>query len=69
MTEKATDLVQAGIAWDPAFGAVIPPLYMSSTYVWPEANVESMIMAEQITPIGIYWLRFWPSWTEARARS
>lgn len=41
MTEKATDLVQAGIAWDPAFGAVIPPLYMTSTYVWPEANVES----------------------------
>lgn len=41
MTEKTTQLVQAGIAWDPAFGAVIPPLYMSTTYVWPEANIES----------------------------
>lgn len=41
MTEKITQLIQAGIAWDPAYGAVIPPLYMSSTYVWPEANVES----------------------------
>lgn len=41
MTSPTTKLVQAGIAWDPAFGAVIPPLYMSSTYVWPEADVAS----------------------------
>jgi cystathionine gamma-synthase len=41
MTSPTTKLVQAGIAWDPAFGAVVPPLYMSSTYVWPEANVAS----------------------------
>lgn len=41
MTSPTTKLVQSGIAWDPAYGAVVPPLYMSSTYVWPEANVES----------------------------
>lgn len=41
MTSPATKLVQAGIGWDPAYGAVIPPLYMSSTYVWPEPNVAS----------------------------
>lgn len=41
MTDPATKLVQSGIGWDPAYGAVVPPLYMSSTYVWPEPNVES----------------------------
>ncbi|MGB3457019.1 MAG: PLP-dependent transferase [Litorimonas sp.] len=41
MTSPSTKLVQAGIGWDPAFGAVVPPLYMSSTYVWPEADVAS----------------------------
>ncbi|GLQ21146.1 trans-sulfuration enzyme family protein [Algimonas porphyrae] len=41
MTSPTTKLVQSGIGWDPAFGAVVPPLYMSSTYVWPEADVES----------------------------
>ncbi|MEM7728660.1 MAG: PLP-dependent transferase [Pseudomonadota bacterium] len=41
MTSPTTKLVQAGIAWDPAFGAVVPPLYLSSTYVWPEADVAS----------------------------
>lgn len=41
MTSPTTKLVQSGIGWDPAFGAVVPPLYMSSTYVWPEANVAS----------------------------
>lgn len=41
MTSPRTHLAQAGIGWDPAFGAVIPPLYMSSTYVWPEPDVAS----------------------------
>jgi cystathionine gamma-synthase len=41
MTSPSTKLVQSGIGWDPAYGAVVPPLYMSSTYVWPEPNVES----------------------------
>ncbi|MGJ8558856.1 MAG: trans-sulfuration enzyme family protein [Litorimonas sp.] len=41
MTSPATKIVQAGIGWDPAYGAIVPPLYMSSTYVWPEPNVES----------------------------
>ncbi|MGB6228812.1 MAG: PLP-dependent transferase [Litorimonas sp.] len=41
MTSSTTQLVQAGIAWDPAFGAVVPPLWMSTTYVWPEADVAS----------------------------
>ena len=41
MTTPTTKLVQAGIGWDPAFGAVIPPLTLSTTYVWPEPNVES----------------------------
>ena len=39
MSARETRLVQAGIGWDPAFGAVVPPLWMSSTYVWPEADV------------------------------
>lgn len=41
MTDPATKIVQSGIGWDPAYGAVVPPLYMSSTYVWPEPNVAS----------------------------
>lgn len=41
MTSPATKIVQSGIGWDPAYGAVVPPLYMSSTYVWPEPNVAS----------------------------
>ncbi|MEM9599852.1 MAG: aminotransferase class I/II-fold pyridoxal phosphate-dependent enzyme [Pseudomonadota bacterium] len=41
MTSQTTKLVQSGIGWDPAFGAVVPPLYMSATYVWPEADVTS----------------------------
>jgi cystathionine gamma-synthase len=41
VTSPTTKLVQSGIAWDPAYGAVVPPLYTSSTYVWPEPNVES----------------------------
>ncbi|WP_298915934.1 PLP-dependent transferase [uncultured Algimonas sp.] len=41
MTSPTTKLVQSGIAWDPAYGAVVPPLYLSSTYVWPEADVAS----------------------------
>jgi len=41
MTSLTTKIVQSGIGWDPAFGAVVPPLYMSSTYVWPEPNVDS----------------------------
>lgn len=39
--QRQTQLAQAGIGWDPAYGAVIPPLYMSSTYVWPAPDVES----------------------------
>ena len=38
MTDKkhiATQTVQAEIGTDPAFGSVPPPLYMSSTYLWP----------------------------------
>lgn len=38
MTQKRTQIVQSGIGWDPAFGAVVPPLYMSSTYVWPSVE-------------------------------
>jgi hypothetical protein len=29
MTSPATKIVQSGIGWDPAYGAVVPPLYMS----------------------------------------
>ena len=39
MTDPTTRLVQAGIGWDPAFGAVIPPLTLSTTYVWREPDV------------------------------
>jgi cystathionine gamma-synthase len=38
MTSPTTKLVQSGIAWDPAYGAIVPPLYMSSTYVWPSVD-------------------------------
>ena len=38
MTQKRTQLAQSGIGWDPAFGAVVPPLYMTSTYVWPSVE-------------------------------
>lgn len=41
MTSTRTSLAQAGIGWDPAFGAVIPPLYLSTTYVWPAPDVSS----------------------------
>ncbi|WP_371395593.1 cystathionine gamma-synthase [Fretibacter rubidus] len=38
MTDKkhiSTQTVQAEIGADPAFGSVPPPLYLSSTYLWP----------------------------------
>ena len=38
MTTPTTKIVQSGIAWDPAYGAVVPPLYTSSTYVWPSTD-------------------------------
>lgn len=38
MTKKSnssqTKTVQAGLGYDPAYNAVVPPLYMSSTYLW-----------------------------------
>lgn len=35
MTDPKTKIVQAGIGSDPAHGSVAPPLYLSSTYIWP----------------------------------
>ena len=37
-TDIQTQLVQAEIGADPAFRAVAPPLYTSSTYLWPNAE-------------------------------
>jgi len=34
MIDKKTQIVQAQIGTDPAYGSVAPPLYMSSTYLW-----------------------------------
>jgi len=34
VTDKKTQIVQAQIGKDPAYGSVAPPLYMSSTYLW-----------------------------------
>ncbi len=42
MTTPTTKLVQSGIAWDPAYGAVVPPLYTSSTYVWPSTDEKGL---------------------------
>jgi len=33
-----TKIVQAGIGSDPAHGSIAPPLYLSSTYVWPNPS-------------------------------
>lgn len=41
MTDKLdiqTQIVQAEIGADPAFGAIAPPLYTSSTYLWPSVE-------------------------------
>jgi cystathionine gamma-synthase len=38
MTEPRTKIVQAGIGSDPAHGSVAPPLYLSSTYLWPSPS-------------------------------
>ena len=38
MTDPKTKLVQAGIGHDPAHGSVPPPLYLSSTYLWPNPS-------------------------------
>ncbi|MEP3655805.1 MAG: cystathionine gamma-synthase [Litorimonas sp.] len=38
MTDPKTKLVQAGIGSDPAHGSVPPPLYLSSTYLWPSPS-------------------------------
>ncbi len=35
MTDHKTKIVQAGIGTDPAHGSLPPPLYLSSTYLWP----------------------------------
>ena len=37
-TKPKTKIVQAGIGSDPAHGSVAPPLYLSSTYVWPSPS-------------------------------
>ena len=37
-TNPATKIVQAGIGSDPAYGSVTPPLYLSSTYLWPNPS-------------------------------
>jgi len=37
-TDPKTKIVQAGIGSDPAHGSVAPPLYLSSTYVWPNPS-------------------------------
>jgi len=37
-TKPETKIVQAGIGSDPAHGSVAPPLYLSSTYVWPNPS-------------------------------
>lgn len=38
MTHKTTKIVQAQIGSDPAYGSIAPPLYMSSTYLWPKVD-------------------------------
>ena len=38
MTDPKTKIVQAGIGTDPAHGSVPPPLYLSSTYLWPSPS-------------------------------
>ncbi len=38
MTDKRTQIVQAQIGTDPAYGSIAPPLYMSSTYLWPNVD-------------------------------
>ena len=38
MTDPKTKLVQSQIGTDPAHGSVPPPLYMSSTYLWPNPS-------------------------------
>jgi len=37
-TTAETKIVQAGIGDDPAHGSVPPPLYLSSTYLWPNPS-------------------------------
>lgn len=37
-TQPETKIVQAGIGSDPAHGSVAPPLYLSSTYLWPNPS-------------------------------
>ncbi len=37
-TQHKTKIVQAGIGSDPAHGSVPPPLYLSSTYLWPSPS-------------------------------
>jgi len=37
-TTAETKIVQAGIGVDPAHGSVPPPLYLSSTYLWPNPS-------------------------------
>ena len=38
MTDPKTKLVQSQIGTDPAHGSVPPPLYLSSTYLWPNPS-------------------------------
>jgi len=38
MTDKKTQIVQAQIGTDPAYGSIAPPLYMSSTYLWASVD-------------------------------
>ncbi len=42
MTDKKTQIVQAQIGADPAYGSIAPPLYMSSTYLWPSVDEKGL---------------------------
>ena len=38
--DKRTQIVQAQIGTDPAYGSITPPLYMSSTYLWDDIDAK-----------------------------
>ena len=64
-----TVAVSNGIASDTAFGAVTPPIYLSSTYAFAGSSAveRTTIPARQI-PVAICWQIRSPSWRGARLR-
>jgi hypothetical protein len=62
-TSFETQLIHAGPAPDPAYGAVVPPIYLSSTYQQRAVGVhQGYDYSRTANPTPPPWRPPWPPW-------